>query len=187
MTSGSSDASEKIIILKCDQENPTAAVQQEVLKNRFDVATVPRHTPVGESHVRAFYVQLKARFGLSLVTNHPIFDWMVDWAATTLTRFVIRGGGKTSYERIGGRTREDLPMAIFGERVCDFPLKTNRRDKSKLERMREGIWLGMRMRTNEALISTPAGVVKAKTIRILPEDEKWSAAMILEVEPSGRR
>ena len=87
-----------------------------------------------------------------------------------------------------------MPMAIFGERVCYFPLKTNRRDKSKLERMREGIWLGMRMRTNEALIGTPAGVVKARTIRILPEDEKWSAAMILEVrgnpkktKPSGRR
>ena len=37
------------IILKCDQENPIAAVQQEVIKNRPDVATVPRHNPVGES------------------------------------------------------------------------------------------------------------------------------------------
>ena len=86
-----------------------------------------------------------------------------------------------------------MPMAIFGELVCYLPLKTNRRDKSKLERMREGIWLGMRMRTNEALIGTPAGVVKARTIRILPEDEKWSAAMILserhhqKTKPSGRR
>ena len=93
---------------------------------------------------------------------------------------------KTSYERIGGRTRDNLPMAIFGERVCHLSLKTNRRDKSKLERMREGIWLGMRMRTNEALIGTPAGVVKARTIRILPED-KWSAAMILEVRGTPRR
>ena len=33
------------IILKCDQENPIAAVQQEVIKNRPDVATVPRHSP----------------------------------------------------------------------------------------------------------------------------------------------
>ena len=31
------------IILKCDQEN------QEVIKNRLDVAIVPRHSPVGES------------------------------------------------------------------------------------------------------------------------------------------
>ena len=37
------------IILKCDQENPIAAVQQEVIKNRPDVATVPRHSQVGES------------------------------------------------------------------------------------------------------------------------------------------
>ena len=45
----------------------------------------------------------------------------------------------------------------------------------------------MRMRTNEALIGTPAGVVKARTIWILPEDEKWSAAMILEVRGTPRR
>ena len=34
-------------------------------------------------------------------------------------------------------SRDKLPMATFGERVCYLPLKTNRRDKSKLERMRE--------------------------------------------------
>ena len=43
------------------------------------------------------------------------------------------------------------------------------------------------MRTNEPLIGTPAGVVKARTIRTLPEDEKWSAAMILEVRDTTRR
>ena len=42
-----------------------------------------------------FYDQLKARTGLSQGTDHPIFEWMVEWAAATLTRFVIRGGGKT--------------------------------------------------------------------------------------------
>ena len=78
------------IILKCDQENPIAAVQQEVIKNRPDVATVPRHSPVGESQsngrvenairrvqeqVRAFYDQLKARTGVSLGTDHPVFGW----------------------------------------------------------------------------------------------------------------
>ena len=190
------------IILKCDQESPIAAVQQEVIKNRLDVATVPRHSPVGESQsngrvenairrvqeqVRAFYDQLKARTGVLLGTDHPVFEWLVEWAATTLTRFVIRGGGKTSYEKIGGQTRDNLPMATFGERVCYLPLKTNRRDRSKLERLREGIWLGMRLRTNEALIGTPGGVVKARTIRILPEDEKWSGASILDVKGTPRR
>ena len=45
----------------------------------------------------------------------------------------------------------------------------------------------MRLRTNEALIGTPGGVVKARTIRILPEDEKWSGASILDVKGSPRR
>ena len=124
------------IIFKCVQENPIAAVQQEVIKNRLDVATVPRHSPVAESQsngrvenamkrvqeqVRALYDQMKARTGLSLGTDHPVFEWLVEWAATTLTRIVIRSGGKTSYERIGGRTRDNLPMATFGERVCYLP------------------------------------------------------------------
>ena len=109
------------IILKCDQENPIAAVQQEVIKNRLDVATVPRHSPVGESQ--------KACIGVLLGIDHPVFEWLVDWAATTLTRFVIRGDGKTSYEKFGGRTRDNLPIATFGERVCCLPLKTSRRDE----------------------------------------------------------
>ena len=133
-----------------------------------------------------FYDQLKARIGLSLGTDHPIFEWMVEWAATTLTRFVIRGGGKTSFERIGGRTRDKLPMR-FSESVCVTSHSKQTDVTSKLERMREGIWLGMRMRTNESLIGTHAGVVKARTIRILPKDEKWRAAMILEVRGTPRR
>ena len=111
----------------------------------------------------------------------------MEWAATTLTRFVIRSGGRTSYEKIGGRTRDNLPMATFGERVCYLPLKTNRRDRSKLERMREGIWLGMRLRSNEALIGTPDGVVTARTIRIRPKEEKWSGTTILSVRGTPRR
>ena len=137
--------------------------------------------------MRAFHHQLKARTGVSLATDHPVFEWLVEWAATTLTRFVIRSGGKTAYEKIGGQTRNNLPMATFGERVSYLPLKTNQHDRSKLERMREGIWLGMRMRTNEALLVTLGGVVKARTIRILPEDEKWSAPKILEVDGTPRR
>ena len=183
------------IILKCDLENPIAAVKQEVIKNRPDVATVPRHSPVGESQsngrvenairrvqeqVRAFYDQLKARTGVSLGTDHPVFEWLVEWAATTLTRFVIRGDGKTSYEKLAAGP-------AFGERVCYLPLTTKERDRSKLERLREGIWLGMRLRTNEALIGTPGGVVKTRTIRILPEDEKWSGASILDVKGTPRR
>ena len=190
------------IIRKCDQENPIAAVQQEVIKNRTDAATVPRHSPVGESQsngrvenairrvqeqVRVFYDQLKARTGVLLGTDHPVFEWLVEWAATTLTRFVTRSGGRTSYEKIGGRTRDNLPMATFGERVCYLPLKTNKRDRSKLERMREGIWLCLRLRSNEALIGTPGGVVKARTIGILPEEEKWSGTNILSVKGTPRR
>ena len=40
-------------------------------------------------------------------------------------------------------------------------------------RYEEGIWLGMDMRTTEVIIGTPSGVVKARSVRRRPEDERW--------------
>ena len=44
--------------------------------------------------------------------------------------------------------------------------------------MSEGIWLGTNGRTQEVFIGTGAGVVKCRTIKRLPEEEKWDANLI---------
>ena len=40
-------------------------------------------------------------------------------------------------------------------------------------RFHDGIWLGLRMKSDESIIGTPNGVIKAKTVRRLPEDQRW--------------
>ena len=85
---------------------------------------------------------LKARAGLSLGTDHPVLERLVEWAATTLTRFVIRGDGKTSYEKIGGRTRDNLPISTFGERVCYLPLKNKQARQEHVGEVARGNLVG---------------------------------------------
>ena len=41
----------------------------------------------------------------------------------------------------------------------------------------DGIWLGLRMKSDESIIGTPSGVIKAKTARRLPEG--WCAEEVL--------
>ena len=101
---------------------------------------------------------------------------------------MIRGDGKTSYGKIGGRTKDNLPIVTFRERVCYLPIKTNKRDRSEVGEVARGEsgWACDRGQ-NEALIGTLGGVVKTRTIRILPEDEKWSGVSILDVKGTPRR
>ena len=87
-------------------------------------------------------------------SEDAIFAWLVEWAAASLTSFVVRSGGETSYAKIGGETRNDIPIASVGERVCYLPLKSCKRDRSTADRLKVGVWLGLRLRSNEALTGT---------------------------------
>ena len=49
-------------------------------------------------------------------------------------------------------------------------------------RFPDGIWLGLRMKSDESIIGTPNGVIKAKTVRRLPEDQRWSTEEVLSFQ-----
>ena len=43
----------------------------------------------------------------------------------------------------------------------------------------DGIWLWLRMNSDGSIIGTPSGVIKAKTVRRLPEDQRWCTEEVL--------
>ena len=67
--------------------------------------------------------------------------------------------------KLAAGPEDNLPMATFGERVCHLPLKT--------------IWLGMRLRTNEALIGTREGKNK------LSEEQKTARCLHSQKDDVG--
>ena len=68
-----------------------------------------------------------------------------------------------------------MPLAHFGESVLYMELKDNKDDRPKIERnLMSGIWLGTKGRTEEHIIGTPEGVVKAFTVKRRPVEERWS-------------
>ena len=69
-----------------------------------------------------------------------------------------------------------------------MPLKTERLRMSKGDaKLREGIWLGVKSRSDEAIIGTDQGAVKARTIRRLPKEQRWDAEAINRLRGSPRR
>ena len=114
--------------------------------------------------------------------RHTIIPWLLEWTGVTLTRYVVHANGKTAYQNIATK-RSKRPVAAFGEKVLYLPLETERMKMGKEEpKLREGVWLGVKMRIDEALIGTEGGVVKARTIRRLPKAQRWDAKMINKIK-----
>ena len=61
-----------------------------------------------------------------------------------------------------------------------LPMKTVKESKGTHAR-RPGIWLGVIERTEDAIIVTPNGVVKCRTLSRVAEGDQWNRELILSV------
>ena len=100
---------------------------------------------------------------------------------------MIYKDGHTAFRNITGKSFK-RPVANFREKVLYMPLKTERLKMDKVEpKMKEGLWLCIRHRSDEAIIGTADGVVKARTMRRQPKDQRWDQALINNLRGTPRR
>ena len=80
--------------------------------------------------------------------------------------------GKTALER--HMVQKHLrPMAEFGETVMYLPMNPQHSPNPCAEsRFRDGLWLGLGMRTGKVHMGTPTGVVKARTVKRKIDSER---------------
>ena len=105
----------------------------------------------------------------------------------TLNRYLVYKSGRTAFHNVTGKNSKRL-VAIFGEKVLYMPLKTERLRMSKGDaKLREDIVLGVKSRSDEAIIGTDQGAVKARKITRPPKEQRWDADAINRLRGSPRR
>ena len=189
--------------VKTDQENAIVDLQREVMRTRAGL-TIPVNSPVGESAsngrienaiqrveglARTIRSDLETSLGFKVNKCNPLYTWMIRWAAELLTRQVRGENGKSAAEMIRGR-ESMRAMVKFGECVHYIPMKTaaKKEQQGKLEdRMKTGIFLGLRLRSDEVIIGTDEGVIKARTIRRRPPGEQWDRDLVLKMKGTPKR
>eukprot|EP00971_Amphidinium_carterae_P051197 1008185-Amphidinium_carterae.1 len=65
-------------------------------------------------------------------------------------------------------------MAVFGEKVLGYPLKTESRKKDVEAKAIPGLYVGYAARTSTALLLTETGVRRVRGLARLTEEEQWS-------------
>ena len=149
---------------------PEAAATHESQSN----GAAEQAVRIVREYTRVFKEQIQEHTGLRLKGSETIVTWMVRWAAMCVSRYMLGKDGRSAYERRTGRPCR-IPVCKFGEHIWykEARDQKERRDKWNTEE-REGVWLGHTRSSNEHLIGTPGGVVKAYSIRRKIDEERWS-------------
>ncbi|MDA8582757.1 reverse transcriptase domain-containing protein [bacterium] len=180
------------IILKSDGESSIVAVR-DALSRMHGGRCIPEAPLKGESQsngrveeagktvrefVRVFKQQLEDKAKMVVAPDDVIVLWMIRWAAMIPSRYLVGRDGRTAYERRRGR-RCKMPVVPFGESVWFRQLKDNQKRSKKFDsEWKEGVWLGQSRSSNESLIGTGSGVIRAWSVKRRPEGERWNAEAI---------
>ena len=122
--------------------------------------------------VRVLKGQMEEEAGITVEGNEAITQWMIRWAAILCSKYLVGKDGRTGFERRRGRTCK-VPVVPFGEFLWYRQIRKGKAQENKLEsEMKEGIWLGHARNTNETLIGTADGVVRAYDIKRKNEEER---------------
>ena len=106
----------------------------------------------------------------------------------TVSRFLVGKDGRTGYERRRRGRRCTLGVVPFGEIVWYKMIREGKERKYKFEsEWEEGLWLGHTRSSNEVLIGTRTGVIRAYSIRRKEEGKRWDSELILEMQGTPQR
>ena len=132
--------------------------------------------------IKVYLNQLEERANIKLQATDSILLWLIRWVAMAYSRYKLGTDGKTPYERQKGR-KCVLEVVPFGEFVQYKQLGETAADRKSLESSwSEGVWLGHARGSSETLVGSASGVIRAWTIRRLPEGERWNADAITKMQ-----
>ena len=178
-----------LVRLKSDQEPAIVDVQRAVIATRGSAPTIPVDSLVGDSQsngrvenaikkvrnmVETIFSSLESKWGIRVTRDHPVYPWMFEWAADLITKYAhMEDLGKTAVQLIRG-SKSSRNIAQFGEKILYKPLKLSGHQRGNTEdNFLDGIFLGMRLRSDEILVGTTRGVNKTRTMRRQVEEEQW--------------
>ncbi len=196
------------LILKSDQEPAILELRKEIINGTMNrqCEIIEEDALVKESRsngmienairevqgmVRTFKDHVEAKCGISLPRDSPLIPWIVLHAGRVITSYKIQKDGRTAFERLRGKRARTNAIPI-GEKILYQPVRHQTKREKLDSRWEYGIYVGFVMQSMEALVAGSRGVVKARNVRRLSEDQRRDKDMLEEMkgtpwEPRGER
>ena len=189
------------LTLKCDQESALTKVIENAKTHReANTQTLADHRKVGDSQanglaeranisvegqVRTLISALEEKIGVKVNGTDAVPPWLILHAGTILNRFTVGKDGKTPHETLRGR-KSKRQLMESGEAVHVLPLDI--KDRPNVDAcFQDGIWLGVRLGTEEYVIGTPTGVFNARSVRRKPIEARRDDKQVASIMGTPRK
>ena len=178
-------------ILKCDQEPAIISLVdtvRNVLAEEHGRDIAVEHSPVSASQsngfiegavriikgmVRTLRYSVEELHGVRVGTSRQILPWLVRYAGAIHSRAQRDENGRTAYELWKGKPYR-RQLARFSENILYLP---SGKLQSRLhDRWMEGLYYGLQDASDEILVGTQEGVMKARSFKVdLPRClDRWT-------------
>ena len=126
---------------------------------------------------RVHLLALEKKIDAHIPIEHPIISWLVEFIGDVVTKYFVGVDGKTSYERLFGKTCREEHLE-FGEVVLwrkprgpDYNVVADARWES-------GVWVGRRWGTPHHLVSFGNRVLECRAIQRVPKPDRWKRELV---------
>ena len=138
--------------------------------------------------VKTILSSLESGWGVRVARDHAVYPWVFEWAADLMTRYAHVGDLGTTAVQLIRVSKSSRNIAQFGEKILYKPLKLSGHHRGNMEdTFLDGIFLGMRLRSDEILIGTARGVVMTRTMRRRVEEEQWDPEFAKSIKGEPRQ
>ena len=159
------------------------ALQKAAKYSHQDMGAVERANLLVQSQIRAIRFDLEARLKgtVKLLPGTILFPWAVRHAAWLLVRFHERQTTKqTAFQRCFGRVY-DGTVVPFGEVSMARVPHDGPKDRRKLDSVwLRAVWVGKAERSDEHLLLTEKGPMRARTVKRIPQPAIDDAVTFLD-------
>ena len=182
-----------VLTIKTDGEAPIQSVRDAVIRQRRETHGVGSlieksargdHASNGviekavqevEGLARTLLHFVERKCGRAMDKKSPARTWLIEHTGQIISRLKVGKDGKVPYVRVRGKAPSAVMIPCL-ERVLYRPGTTKMEEKKRTKMdyvYKFGIYLGIVPNSNESWIGTPSGVITARSIRRVTEEEKW--------------
>ena len=186
----------KRILFKSDNEPSILKLKDSICDSLPSVEMVPKESPEGDhaangaaencvkeikGQSRSIKTSTEDRYGRKLDSRDCLLAWLSRYAANMITRYRMYSDGRTAVQRLTGR-KWGRPQLLFGEQIMVRKAQGKEERKASLEsRFVRAIYVGHHGRSGALICLTTSGAVKARSIRRLPQSERFMPEFLKEV------
>ena len=127
---------------------------------------------------------------MAIVLEMEVMKTLADRASYLICRCLRGTDGKTPLSRQRGY-ESSSPLLEFGEQIWAKPMKSGawRKKTSLAARWTGCTWCGISQKTGEHFLILDGGdvMIKARTVKRRPIEDRWSSEAVLEIKASQRR